>query len=50
MKWDTKLPTDDNWGKYMDEFHQTIPEREIVGWTVTVPKGQKVTFITTLKK
>ncbi len=50
MKWDTKLPTDDNWGKYMDKFHQTIPDREIVGWTVTVPKGQKVTFITTLKK
>ena len=49
MKWDTKLPADDKWGTYLNKFHQSIPDRNIVGWTVTIPKGQKVSFITTLK-
>ncbi len=50
MKWDTKLPADDKWGTYLNNFHQSITDRNIVGWASTIPKGQKVTFITTLKK
>lgn len=48
--WKTALPSTDNWGKYLNNFHQTISDRTIVGWSVTVPKGEKVTFVTTLKK
>ena len=50
MTWKTVLPSGDNWGTYLNNFYQTISDRTIAGWTTTVPKGQTVTFVTTLKK
>ncbi len=38
----------DGWCK--PGFHESIPDRTIVGWKVTVPKGKTVRFVTTLKK
>lgn len=48
MTWPTSKPTGDGWGVL--NFHQEITDRTIAGWTVTVPKGQTVKFVTTLKK
>lgn len=48
--WKTVLPSGDNWGTYLNNFYQTISDRTIAGWRATVPAGQTVTFITTLKK
>ena len=46
--WGTQKPTGDGWGVL--DFHQSITNRTIVGWSATVPKGKTVKFITTLKK
>lgn len=46
--WPTTKPTGDGWGVL--NFHQTISNRTIAGWTATVPAGKTVKFITTLKK
>lgn len=46
--WETKKPTGDGWGVL--DFHQSITNRTIVGWSATVSKGKTVKFTTTLKK
>lgn len=44
--WKTTKPTDDGWGVL--NFHQSISNRTIVGWSSTVPKGKTVKFVTKL--
>lgn len=46
--WPTTKPTGDGWGVL--NFHQTISNRTIAGWTATVPAGKTVKFVTILKK
>lgn len=46
--WPTTKPTTDGWGVL--DFHQTISNRTIAGWSATVPAGKTVKFVTTLKK
>lgn len=47
--WKTECPHGtDGWCK--PGFHEAIKNRTLAGWSVTVPAGQTVTFVTTLKK
>ena len=46
--WPTTKPTTDGWGVL--DFHQTISNRTIVGWSAIVPAGKTVKFVTALKK
>ena len=48
MTWPTTKPTGDGWGVL--NFHQSISNRTIAGWTTTLPAGQTAKFVTTLKK
>lgn len=48
MTWPTTKPTGDGWGVL--NFHQSISNRTIAGWSATVPAGKTVKFVTTLKK
>ena len=47
--WKTECPHGtDGWCK--PGFHETIKNRTLAGWKVTVPKGKTVTLVTTLTK
>lgn len=48
MTWPTTKPTGDGWGVL--NFHQSISDRTIAGWTTTLPAGQTAKFVTILKK
>lgn len=47
-EWPTRKPSGDGWGVL--NYEGSVSNRVLVGWSATIPAGNTVKFITTLKK